>query len=397
MSEILIETPIPQIAPPSEDCFYGVAGDFVRLISPQTEASHVGLLGNFLVMSACIFGRHAYCFADGRTHYPSEFLVLVGDTGRSKKGTSTAHARRVADSVEQNFAANHIKSGASTGEGIIKCLQDAKPMGIDNFLWMLAEFDILLTCARREGNTISAILRQAWDGDALQIPTKTNPLSVSDYSLSIIGHATPEGLLNGFASVDLVNGFSNRFIFIQVERSQFLPSGGKPVNAELIVARLRAAQQAAQHVGLVQRNQEAEEFWDPVYRRLEDQPKGLKGALCSRASSHVLRLSLTFALLDGAKEISVRHIQAALAFWEYSERSVADIFSSRLGDPDADKIINAMKTGPQNMTDLHLVFHRNRTAEWLTAKVAAMEKAGLIFQTQKMSDRKTVIAWAKKR
>ena len=392
---------IPEIQPPSRAAFYGVGGDFVRLIQDETEASPVGLLANFLVMAGTLIGREVWCYADGATHYPAEFVVLVGETGISKKGTASRHVFALADKVEPDFQKNCVRAGLSTGEGLVKNIQDGKALALSNnrFLWKLSEFGQLLTVARREGNTISAILRQAWDGDPLQITTKTDPISASDYFLSIVGHVTPHEMLDGFASGDFVNGFANRFLFVKVEGGNILPEGGKYVDTTMIVNRLRASIDAVKRIGggQMKRNAEAIALWDAVYRRLRNQPKGLKGALCARATAHCLRLSLIYALLDGAEQIQVQHVEAAASFWDYCERSISDIFADRLGDPDADKILAAMKTGPQGMTDLHLVFHRNRTAEWLTAKLAAMEKAGLIFQTQKTSDRKTVIAWAKKR
>jgi len=392
---------VAEIQPPAREAFYGIAGDFVHLIENETEASPVGLLANFLVMAGTLIGRDVWCCADGATHYPAEFVVLVGETGRSRKGTASRHVFALADKVEPNFQKNCVRAGLSTGEGLVKNIQDGKALAENNnrFLWKLSEFGQLLTVARREGNTISAILRQAWDGDPLQITTKTDPISVSDYFISLVGHVTPEEMLNGFASGDFVNGFANRFLFVKVEGGNILPEGGNYVDTTAIVNRLRASIEAVKRIGggQMKRNEEAKALWDTVYRKLRNQPKGLKGSLCVRADAHCLRLSLIYALLDGAEQIQPQHVEAAVAFWDYCERSIADIFSDRLGDPDADKILAAMKTGPQGMTDLHLVFHRNRTSEWITAKLAAMMKAGLIVQTEKVSDRKTVIAWDRKR
>lgn len=399
MSEtVVMETAMAEewIAAPNADAYYGLAGDFVRLTEPETESSQVALLGNFLVIAGTLFGRVAHCYADGRTHFPAEFLTLVGDTGRSRKGTSSAHGLRIADGVEESFRKNHVKAGLSTGEGLIKAMSKGKELGVDRFLCMLPEFGSVLTVCKREGNTISAVMRQSWDADPLEVPTKTNPLSVSDYFLSLICHVTPEELLNGLASIDLVNGLANRFLFCKVKRSKFLPEGGKPVNTGLIVSRLRDAVLAAQHRGLMQRNDEAKALWADVYPKLADQPKGLKGALCSRAEAHTLRLSLIYALLDGASEIRLEHLKAGLAFWDYCERSVADVFAARLGDLDAEKILRAVATGPKTLTEIHKAFGNHQSSEWLLAKLGAMVANGQLVRTQKECDRKNVQAWAKK-
>ncbi len=385
------------IAPIRPEALYGIAGDFVHLIAPQTEASDVALLTNFLIIAGVLFGREAYVLADGARHYPAEFLIHIGDTGKSRKGTAGRRTLAIANAVEEDFSKNHMRSGLSSGEGLIKALQQGKQLGQYRFLGYLPEFGSLLTCARREGNTISAVLRQSWDADLLEVTTKTDPLSVSDYFLSVVGHITPEELLNGLSSVDLVNGMANRFLFCKVRRSKFLPEGGADVNVSPIVVRVRSAVERAQGRGRMQRDQEAKELWAEVYPQLADQPRGLKGSLCSRAESHVLRLSMIYALLDSAGTIGIQHLRAALAVWDYCERSIADIFKGRLGDPDADKILDAMTTGPKTMSELFTVFGRNRPSEWLQAKLAAMVEAGLLLKTTKRGDRKgNLDAWDKK-
>jgi hypothetical protein len=288
-------------------------------------------------------------------------------------------------------------SGLSTGEGLVKGMQKGKELGLYQFLGFLPEFGSLLACARRENNTISAILRQCWDGDQLSVLTKADPLSVSDYSLGIIGHITAEELLNNLSSVELVNGLANRFLFCKVHRSRFLPEGGNDVNLNLVVTRLHAAIEAAQNRGRVRRDDAARALWAEVYPRLADPPKGLRGSLCSRADAHTLRISLIYALLDGAGEIRVEHLQAALAVWDYCERSVASIFAARLGDPEADRILRAVESGPKTLSEMHKVFGNNRTSEWLLAKLGAMVKSGHLVVTIKDCDRKSVTAWDKKR
>ena len=70
------------------------------------------------------------------------------------------------------------------------------------------------------------------------------------------------------------------------------------------------------------------------------------------------------------------------------------IFGERLGDADAEKICEALlANGPMSMSDFIHLFGRNKSAEWLKAKLTAMEKEGLIMPTTKEGDRKTMPAW----
>src|SRR6266480_1812537 len=102
------------IPPMGESAFYGLAGDFVHIVGPHTEADQVALLTNFLVASGILFGRAAYALADGRRHYPSEFLIMVGATGKARKGTATSHVLNAMNRVEESFARRHVLSGLSS-------------------------------------------------------------------------------------------------------------------------------------------------------------------------------------------------------------------------------------------------------------------------------------------
>src|SRR5271157_1257561 len=106
-------------APMTEEAFHGLAGDFVRLIQSETEADPVALLANFLVASAVLFGREAWTLADGRKHFPVEYLLMAGSTGAGRKGTATNRVLNVIESAEEGFR-NRVLGGLSSGEGLVK-------------------------------------------------------------------------------------------------------------------------------------------------------------------------------------------------------------------------------------------------------------------------------------
>jgi len=385
----------------ASDAFIGLAGDFVRLIEPHTEADPVALLGNFLVGTGVLFGREAYAVADGRKHYPVESLLVVGQTGSGRKGTATGRVMPILEAVEQDFS-SRVLSGLSSGEGLIKGISPAEgaielPGDVRRFLALLPEFASLLTVMKREGNTLSAILREAWDCNRLRVLTRKEPLDVDDVNLSVIAHVTPEELLNNLTATERCNGFANRFLITLVRRSKILPEGGGDVNLSPIVARLTAAVEAAKERGQVSRDSAARALWASEYERLTRQRDGIRGALCGRAEAHVLRLSLLYALLDSANAIRQEHLQAALAFWEYCERSIEHLFGSATGDVDGHKILNALSDGPMTMTDLYRLFANHRNREWIEAKMGMLVRSKRVMETVKVGDRKeSVSAWVLK-
>jgi hypothetical protein len=78
----------------------------------------------------------------------------------------------------------------------------------------------------REGNTLSAVVRQAWDGEPLQTMVRNDPLRATGAHIGIVGHITRDELLRYLTATELANGFANRFLLVGVERSKLLPFGG---------------------------------------------------------------------------------------------------------------------------------------------------------------------------
>jgi hypothetical protein len=93
-------------------------------------------------------------------------------------------------------------------------------------LVMESEFAKILIVAGREGNTLSQIIRQAFDGEDLQSLNKNSPGRASGAHISIIGHITDEELVRNLYSTEAANGFANRFLWVCVTRSKLLPRGG---------------------------------------------------------------------------------------------------------------------------------------------------------------------------
>ncbi len=113
-----------EVEPFSPEAFYGVAGDFVRLVEPHTEADPAALLGSFLVAAGNYLSRNTYYRADGSKHFSNEFLAIVGDSSKGRKGTSWNRVRDVLTIIDPDYVKNRITSGLSSGEGVIFAVRD---------------------------------------------------------------------------------------------------------------------------------------------------------------------------------------------------------------------------------------------------------------------------------
>jgi 5S rRNA maturation endonuclease (ribonuclease M5) len=352
-------------APPDEAAFYGLAGDIVRRIEPHTEADPVALLLQVLTVFGNIIGRDAYTVADGARHYLKLFTVLVGKTSKGRKGTAWRHVKNVFSHVDEEWCKN-IGHGLSSGEGLIWAVRDPieekKPIkekrrhtgeyqtvitdhGVSEkrLLVIEAEFANVLKVGTREGNTLSPVIRSAWDDDNLRTMTKNSPARATGAHISMIGHITREEFRRELTQTESANGFANRYWIVAVDRSKCLPEGGEAYGYSDLVEHLKNAIGFAKQCDELKRGDAARELWAQVYPKLSEGKPGLLGAITARAEAQVLRSSCIYALLDCSNVVRVEHLKAALALWDYSERSAAWVFETATGNKNADKIRAALR------------------------------------------------------
>ena len=102
--------------PPDTCAYVGLAGAIVEAIAPHTEADPVAILGQLLVAAGSVIGRGAYFEVEATRHHANEFVVLVGDSAKARKGSSWDHVARLFTRVDKDFVLR-THSGLSTGEG----------------------------------------------------------------------------------------------------------------------------------------------------------------------------------------------------------------------------------------------------------------------------------------
>jgi len=227
---------------------------------------------------------------------------------------------------------------------------------------------------------VSEHIRCAWDGEKISTITKHSPLCSTGAHISIVGHITIDELRARLTRADAASGFANRFLFPLVRRSKELPFGGSLDDSATVKLgeRLREKIASTQNIGRVEMTNAAREQWGAVYSKLTAAQPGLLGAVVARGEAQVVRLALVYALLDGAGEIDVPHLKAALAVWEYCEASAAFIFGDLLGDPVADEIARALQHAPEGMsrTAIRDLFGRHRSADRIGAALALLTTKG---------------------
>jgi len=347
--------------------YHGIAGDIVRTILPHTEADPIALLIQTLAMAGNVIGRLPYYAVESDQHRANLFAVLVSNSAKGRKSTSFGRIRSILKVADETWCGDRIKGGLSSGEGFInevrdpvekydtkqKCNEIVDPGVADKRLMIVEpEFAGAISVAERHGNTLSPLIRRAWDGDKLQSLTRNSPLTATGAHISIIGHITEDELRARISRTEMGNGFANRFLFALIRRSKELPFGGNLTDSEILHLgeRLKSVIDKAKLVGRVEMTDAARSKWAVVYSDLSAGKPGLLGAVVARAEAQTVRLALIYALLDGVDKIDLPHLEAALAVWEYCELSAVHIFGDAIGDPVADEILRALQAASDGMT-----------------------------------------------
>ncbi|MGP0050028.1 MAG: hypothetical protein ACLPZR_14430 [Solirubrobacteraceae bacterium] len=382
--------------PPRHAALHGPAGEFVQRTAPHTEADPMALLAQFLVAFGAAAGRNVHYAVEATTHCLNEFVILVGPSGKGRKGSAWDHVDALLAAVDTAFAERCVASGLSSGEGLIWEVRDPVDgrdagAGDKRRLILESEFAQVLKVLAREGNTLSPVVRNAWDGKTLQTMAKNTPVRARDAHVAIIGHITKDELLRFVTGTELANGFFNRFMAIAVQRSKELPFGGR-LSGDALQRVRQATLTALRFASLPRRldfDGEARERWIEAYGPLSRGEEGLLGAATRRAEAHVVRLAALYATLDTSDTISLPHLEAALAVWRYSLDSARWIFGDSLGDPTADEIWEAAKERPEGLTRTEVsdMFSRNKKRREIERALGVLEGAGRLRRETRQPDR----------
>ena len=433
----------PWPVPIGKAAYYGLTGQVINSIRPYSEADDAALLITWLVMAGNILHRQPFFPVGADRHYINLNACIVGQSSKGRKGMSANFIKDLLEKIDALWAKDKITSGLSSGEGLIYAVRDQvieqKPIrekgqkgqkgpitgyedevvdkGVTDKRLMVVEgeFAQCLQVMSREGNTLSPVIRQAWDTGRLNTLVKTSKNKATGAHISIIGHITEYEIKRLLNQNEMLNGFGNRFLWVLSKRSKYLPDGAiVPQNIinhlvsqifkvyefaglhkefnfddEIIIDTIDEARAAARIAFIdveMQRDSEANKKWAEIYRSLSTPRPGLGGAVINRGEAQVLRLSMIYALLDLSYTITVDHLNAALAVWEYCEESAKYIFGDMGGNQVAQEIMIALEAkGEMTQNDIVNLFNRNKPASQIKEALQELLERGTIEQRKDKS------------
>lgn len=369
---------------PDPACLYGLIGDVARAGGDTTEANPFAVAANFIAFMGCAVGRGPYMAVGNTWHHPRLFMLHIGRSGRGRKGDAVSLIGRIEKALKalsKDATPQVHRGGLSSREGLVYLIHDGYTEGkteveaiLDKRLLVIeSEFANVLHQGKREGNTLSAALRDCWDGVSMKPATKSSRLWASDPHIAMTCAITPGELLGLMASRELTNGFANRFMMFWAERTKMLafPRATRQEDVDALAVRVLEvltfcnSERWAEHDHMrVELSPDARKRYEKLYHgELNDNSAGERiTALIERRAPMLMRLAMLFALCDLTTTVQVHHIDAALAWVRYSVESVKFIFASA-----ADEVaVEETNDAAQKIMDY--LYEREKATRWELTK-----------------------------
>lgn len=357
---------------PDRACLYGLLGRFADAGSATTEANPYAVAFNALVYLSCGIGRGPFLPVGNTWHHANLFGLHVGRSGRGRKGEAAGLVHRVDSVVQRREVAEAPqvwRSGLSTREGLVSLIHDGytdgknevPPINDKRLCVFESEFVNVLHQGKREGNTLSAALRDAWDGVSIKPATKAAKVGATDPHIAVMGAVTPGELRTCLSTRELTNGFANRFVMIFAERHRMEPF--PEATPQDVVDSLAAEvlgtfefAQAGRWVDTdcirVSLSPAAATLYAGLYRDLCAEVGGpAVFPLLERRAPVLLRIALVLAMTDRTAVIEPQHLTAAHAWVRYWTDSVLYVFAeaadeeaSRQTSETAQRIVEFLKS-----------------------------------------------------
>lgn len=341
------------LAPPTMpiSAYPPLVRDIVTAATFSSEAHPVAVAANVLALFCTAIGRTAYQPIGDAIIHARLFLLIVGKSGKARKGTAEHTPREVAKRAAALLRRRHSSQdilpthggGLSSSEGLFWRIRDPREpdektgkggdAGVNDKRLLVIESEManVLAQTKREGNTLSAAIRNLWDGRDAEPLTKTNLVTVTKPHVVIIGHITGHELREKSTENDAANGLLNRFAMLHVHRPKLVPLP-EPTPADVLDA---LAERLADAIDFatggdphgnntleVLMASDARAVWCELYPQITRDREGRAGSLMARSEVYARMLAMVFALLDKRKVIEAGDLLSALAWVEYWRESI---------------------------------------------------------------------------
>ncbi|MGR5175950.1 DUF3987 domain-containing protein [Vibrio mediterranei] len=335
------------IQPPKlEDTgMYGVLKNAVDTICATTEALPTALATEIMAWISVSIPRGSVYIPFGTSKTEARLnTIIVAPTGEGK-GIATRQfsaVRNLISKSHKDLFCPIFQGGLSTPEGLISMIRDTdsdnENKGLEEssgsqLLVIEEEMAAIFKLANNPNSNFSPYFRVFFDGTKVAPLTKYNKISCEEPHVAFYGHITPQELLTVVKSVDLYNGFLNRFPIYHAKREKSIPipeAISENLIQELASELIDILDWVKEEDREMQRSNCFKLLWEENYERLRTlgQENSVERALLSRAAHYATMYSMIFAVMDKSIVINAEHLKAALAWIDYWHQSITYIYST---------------------------------------------------------------------
>ena len=323
---------------------HGLPGEVAASLAEATGADPAAVLLTFLALVGNAAGPQPHAWFGGAQHPGRLFVVLVGDAATARKGTALEAVEQLLAEADPEWADGRVMYGLQSAEAMVMQVADG---GRDCRLMVVeTEFARLVATMARTG-TLSAQLRNAWDGRTLQRTSVRHGQRASRAHVSLLSMITPEELLRHHARLSQAGGLESRLLFVWAAPGRDVSPFAGGWTATGLADRVRDVIEGSREAVMMRTDPisrhllglrgiqpkvaipvspDVTESWGTsVKPRLAPPADGMV-ALHSRAEAQVIRLAAVYAMCDQASLITAVHVEAAVAAQSYCARSAEVLF-----------------------------------------------------------------------
>ena len=372
-----VTTPAGWPEPLDVGVMQGPVGDIVNTIGPHTEADPAALAIGAINAFGNVVGPKPHFTVNRTRHAVNLYTVFVGRSAKARKGSACDEITNLFGQVDPEWVQKAHLSGLVSGEGLVA----AAAGGADKrVVFYEDEFAGVLKVMARHRNTLSTMLRLAWDGRPLRVATKRDAMVVTGSHIGLVGQTTIEDLLRHIDVTEISNGLANRILWPCVSRRQLLPFGGNVPDEELrrIVMRLKDAVAFSRGCDEVEFSEKAARLWTKVYPELTADVPGLVGAATSRAEAQTRRIATIYALMDGVGEVRLQHLRAAVGVWRFCRDSARFIFGRRQRKTTGELILGMLLRSKNGLSrsEISKGFSHHRDRDEIDDALSSLKESG---------------------
>lgn len=387
---------LPGRDPALYDCYLG---QLVGNLAPTSEADPINILVSLLAAAGVMLGQGPHVQAGDDRHPLLVWPMIVGKTGGGRKGAGWSTARRALVAADADFMVHNVRTGLTSGEGLATMFavsdddepEDENtrpapgrlPPGDLRLFVYEVEWGGVMDRMGRVGNSLSAMLRSAWEGGDLSTMNVNARVAPSSH-LAVLAHITPEEFRSKVRASDLAGGTYNRFLPVAVARSKFLPlsTGADQDLVTDLGASLANRVRHGAKLGAIGLTADAAALWHGLYVEFGSEHSddhGPVGQFLSRTAPNCLRVAAIHAALDRKTAIDTDHLTAAAALVRYSIASARAVFNA---DPSLARLaawIAEAATAGRTRTEISKEFFGgNKSADEVTRLLDQLTNTGHI-------------------